>query len=105
MKITHITGETVDTDALPDTEAMVIEKVEEFRQFCFENSIPFLMFIDRKGLEDGYTSFWNHKSRNTDVAKHSEDQKINIGPILFAIDDYVRMVSNQDLYIASRIKK
>ena len=102
MKITHIDGSSTDTSTLPDTEAMVLEKVEEFRQFCFENSIPFLMFINQKGLADKYTSFWNHKSRNTDTAKYSEDQKINIGPILFAIDGYVRMVTNQELYIAKK---
>ena len=102
MKITHIDGSSTDTDTLPDTEAMVLEKVEEFRKFCFENSIPFLMFISQKGLADKYTCIWNHKSRDTDIAKYSEDQKINIGPILFAIDDYVRMVTNENLYIAKK---
>ena len=49
MKIKHISGEEVDTDKLPDMEAMVIEKVEEFRLFCLDNKIPFLLFVDPKG--------------------------------------------------------
>lgn len=51
MKITHTDGTTVDTDTLPDMEAMVLEKVEEFRKFCCEHQIPFFMLIDPKGGE------------------------------------------------------
>ena len=102
MKITHITGETVDTDALPDTEAMVLEKVEEFRLFCLKNKVPFLMFVDPKGVNDSdYIAFWSFANR---VNNYEGDGKqtvgVNIVPILKTINAFVFNATQGQLYLA-----
>ena len=102
MKITHITGETVDTDALPDTEAMVLEKVEEFRLFCLKNKVPFLMFVDPKGVNDSdYIAFWSFANR---VNNYEGDGKqtvgVNIVPILKTINAFVFNATQGELYLA-----
>lgn len=102
MKITHITGETVDTDALPDTEAMVLEKVEEFRLFCLKNKVPFLMFVDPKGVNDSdYIAFWSFANR---VNNYEGDGKQTVGvdivPILKTINSFVFNATQGQLYLA-----
>lgn len=107
MKITHITGETVDTDALPDTEAMVLEKVEEFRLFCLKNKVPFLMFVDPKGVNDSdYIAFWSFANR---VNNYEGDGKQTVGvdivPILKTINAFVFNATQGELYLAQFPKK
>ena len=102
MKITHIDGSSTDTDTLPDTEAMVLEKVEEFRLFCLENKVPFLMFIDPKGTEqNNFISFWNFADR---VNNYEGDGKqtvgVNIVPILKTINAFIFNVTQGQLYLA-----
>jgi|LakMenEpi03Aug12_release.lakeMendotaPanAssembly.Ray.scaffolds.fasta_scaffold370621_4 hypothetical protein len=104
MKITHITGETVDTDALPDTEAMVLEKVEEFRQFCSDNKVPFLMFIDPKGLESDSIAFWNFASRANNY-QGNEQKLVNFLPMWKSIDNFVYHTSKGELRVVQVPKK
>ena len=104
MKITHITGETLDTDALPDTEAMVLEKVEEFRLFCLKNKVPFIMFVDPKGTESThFISFWNFANRiNNYELQGSEARLINMLPIWKSIDHFIYHSSGGDLRVAHK---
>jgi len=103
MKITHIDGTQVDTDTLPDTEAMVLEKVEEFRKFCLENKVPFLMFINPQGLEEtNYIYFWNFANR----VNHYEGDgrtmlKVNIYPILNVMNGFITHSTNGGYFIAA----
>ena len=98
MKIKHISGEEVDTDKLPDMEAMVIEKVEEFRLFCLDNKIPFLLFVDPKGTAKvgDFLSFWNYSNRSIE---YKQEDPINMYPIFVCIDTYIRHVSNNQIAI------
>jgi hypothetical protein len=103
MKITHIDGTQVDTDILPDTEAMVLEKVEEFRKFCLENKVPFLMFINPQGLEEtNYISFWSFANR---VNNYEGDGKtavtVNINPILSVMNSFITRSTNGSYFIAA----
>ena len=104
MKITHISGETLDTDALPDTEAMVIEKVEEFRRFCSDNKVPFLMFIDPKGAERDSIAFWNFASRANNY-EGKEQKLVNFLPMWKSIDNFVYHTSKGDLRLVQVPKK
>lgn len=103
MKITHITGETVDTDDLPDTEAMVLEKVEEFRQFCLDNKVPFIMFIDPKGMESApYVSFWNFSNRvNNYEGDGSGKATVNIYPFINVISQFIYRLTNGVFFVAT----
>jgi hypothetical protein len=98
MKIKHINGEELDTDKLPDIEAMAIEKIEEFRIFCTENKIPFLLFVDIKGTAriGDFLSFWNYSNRSIE---YKEGDKIDIYPMLVCIDSYIRHLSNNQIAI------
>ena len=103
MKITHITGETLDTDTLPDTEAMVLEKVEKFRQFCLDNKVPFIMFIDPKGTESTpFISFWNFANRINNYELQGSEAML---PIWKAIDNFIYHSSGGDLRVAQVPKK
>ena len=102
MKITHIDGSSTDTDILPDTEAMVLEKVEEFRLFCLKNKVPFLMFVNSKGLDDpNFLAFWSFADR---VNNYEGDGKqtvgVNIVPILKTINAFVFNATQGQLYLA-----
>jgi len=107
VKITHITGETLDTDALPDTEAMVLEKVEEFRLFCLKNKVPFLMFIDSKGVNDSdYIAFWSFANRVNNYEGDGKEQKpVSLVPVLKTINSFVYSLSQGELYLAQTPKK
>ena len=107
MKITHITGETVDTDALPDTEAMVLEKVEEFRLFCLKNKVPFLMFVDPKGVNDSdYIAFWSFANRVNNYEGDGKEQKpVSLVPVLKTINAFVFNITQGDLHLAQFPKK
>jgi hypothetical protein len=107
MKIKHITGETLDTDTLPDTEAMVLEKVEQFRQFCLDNKVPFIMFIDPKGTESTpFISFWNFANRiNNYEVGENEQKKVNMLPIWKALDNFIYHSSAGDLCVTQILKK
>lgn len=96
MKIKHISGEEVDTDKLPDMEAMVIEKVEEFRLFCLDNKIPFLLFIDPKGAAKigDFLSFWNYSNRSIE---YKEGDKIDMYSMLVCVDTYIRCITNNQI--------
>jgi hypothetical protein len=98
MKIKHINGLEVDTDKLPDMEAMAIEKVEEFRLFCLDNKIPFLLFVDPKGTAKvgDFLSFWNYSNRSIE---YKQGDAINMYPIFVCIDSYIRHVSNNQIAI------
>lgn len=98
MKIKHTTGETLDTDTLPDTEAMVLEKVEEFRRFCSDNKVPFLMFIDPKGTEIKSIAFWNFLSRVNDY-QGKEQKLVNFLPMWKSIDNFVYHTSKGELRV------
>jgi len=102
MKIKHITGEILDTDTLPDVEAMVLEKVEEFRKFCFDNKVPFVIFIDPKGLdESNHISFWNFANRVNNYTGNSEGAKpVNFTHVLKSINSFVYGVSNGRVCLA-----
>jgi hypothetical protein len=98
MKIKHINGLEVDTDKLPDMEAMAIEKVEEFRLFCLDNKIPFLLFVDPKGAAKigDFLSFWNYSNRSIE---YKQGDKIDMYPIFVCVDAYIRHVSNNQIAI------
>ena len=105
MKIKHISGEILDTDSLPDTEAMVLEKVEQFRQFCLDNKVPFIMFIDPKGTESNpYLAFWNFANRvnnyNQDTVEAGEKHKVDLGSLLKVVDNFVYGISGGEVYLA-----
>lgn len=107
MKITHIDGTQVDTDILPDTEAIVLEKVEEFRKFCLENKVPFLMFINSQGLEEtDYISFWSFANR---VNNYEGDGKttvaVNIYPILNVMNSFITRSTNGNYFIAAKSRE
>lgn len=107
MKITHIDGSSTDTDILPDTEAMVLEKVEEFRLFCLKNKVPFLMFVNSKGLDDpNFLAFWSFADR---VNNYEGDGKqtvgVNIVPILKTINAFVFNATQGEVYLAEAPKE
>ena len=100
MKIKHVSGEEIDTDKLPDIEAMAIEKVEEFRLFCLENKIPFLLFVDPKGTAKvgDFLSFWNYSNRSIE---YKQEDPINMYPIFVCVDSYVRYVTSNKVALQS----
>ena len=109
MKIKHITGETLDTDSLPDTEAMVLEKVEQFRQFCLDNKVPFLMFVDPKGAEiTSYLAFWNFANRannyNQETMEIGEKRMIDLVPLLSVINNFVYQCSGGEVCLVKTPK-
>lgn len=110
MKIKHISGEILDTDSLPDTEAMVLEKVEQFRQFCLDNKVPFLMFVDAKGSEiTSYLAFWNFANRannyNQESVDTGEKHKVDLGSLLKVVDNFVYGISGGEVYLAQVPRK
>ena len=107
MKIKHINGLEVDTDKLPDMEAMVLEKVEQFRQFCLDNKVPFIIFIDPKGMESSpFISFWNFANRiNNYEVGENEQKKVNMLPIWKALDNFIYHSSAGDLCVAQVTRK
>jgi hypothetical protein len=102
MKITHIDGSSTDTDTLPDTEAMVLEKVEEFRLFCLKNKVPFLMFVNSKGLGDSdFLAFWSFADRaNNYEGDGKQTVGVDIVPILKTINSFIYSISQGKLYLA-----
>ena len=107
MKIKHISGEILDTDSLPDTEAMVLEKVEQFRQFCLDNKVPFLMFVDAKGAEiTSYLAFWNFANRvnnyNQETVEKGEKRMVDLVPVLSVINNFVYGLSGGEVYLTKR---
>lgn len=103
MKITHITGQTIDTDQMPDVDAMVFEKICELRKICEDNNRPFLLFINPVGLGSKYTIFWHHLSRDNWVKENDVDGlKINFGPLLGTMKQYVESLTNNDLTITEK---
>ena len=107
MKIKHISGEILDTDSLPDTEAMVLEKVEQFRQFCLDNKVPFIMFIDPKGTESNhYLAFWNFANRvnnyNQETVEKGEKRMVDLVPVLSVINNFVYGLSGGEVYLTKR---
>ncbi len=71
---------------------------EEFRLFCLENKIPFLLFIDPKGAAKigDFLSFWNYSNRSIE---YKQGDAINMYPIFVCIDTYIRHVSNNQIAI------
>jgi hypothetical protein len=68
MKITHTDGKVTETDKLPDVDAMILEKSEEFRNLCLDTKRQFVLLVDYKGGENGKSlSFWNLKMKDTDT--------------------------------------
>jgi hypothetical protein len=54
------TGKSVDTDKIPDIEAMIIEKAEEFRLMCIKTGCQCLVLVDPQGKMDGQSlCFWS----------------------------------------------
>lgn len=105
MKITHTDGTTVDTDTLPDMEAMVLEKVEEFRKFCCEHQIPFFMLIDPKGGER-HTAFWNLRGRNTKCELNDNGKlEVDVIPMIRTIDIFITNFTNGDFFVAKKVIK
>jgi len=104
MKITHIDGKQVDTDILPDTEAMVLEKVEEFRKFCLENKVPFLMFINPQGLEEtNHTCFWNFANRVNHYEGDGKTMvKVNVRPFLGIMNTFLHSFTDGNYFIAAK---
>jgi|APGre2960657404_1045060.scaffolds.fasta_scaffold16079_7 hypothetical protein len=102
MKITHIDGSSIDTNILPDTEAMVLEKVEEFRLFCLKNKVPFLMFVNSKGLGDSdFLAFWSFADRaNNYEGDGRQTVGVDITPILKTINAFVLNATQGQLYLA-----
>lgn len=107
MKITHIDGSSTDTDILPDTEAMVLEKVEEFRKFCLKNKVPFLMFVNSKGLADSdYMAFWSFADRVNNYEGDGKAQEgFDLFPILKTINSFVFSATQGELYLAQTPKE
>jgi hypothetical protein len=81
-------------------EAMAIEKVEEFRLFCLENKIPFLLFVDPKGTAKvgDFLSFWNYSNRSIE---YKQEDPINMYPIFVCVDTYVRHVTSNKVALQS----
>jgi hypothetical protein len=106
MKIKHISGEELDTDTLPDTEAMVLEKVEEFRQFCLDNKIPFTLFVNPKGDNDHYLAFWNFASRENGYSRETVESetkvKVEVRPILRIINNFIYDLSGGEVCLARK---
>ena len=106
MKIKHISGEELDTDTLPDTEAMVLEKVEEFRQFCLDNKVPFTLFVNPKGDNNHYLAFWNFANRENGYSRETVESetkvKVEVRPILRIISNFIYDLSGGQVYLAQR---
>ena len=107
MKISHIDGSSTDTDTLPDTEAMVLEKVEEFRKFCLKNKVPFLMFVNSRGLTDSdYMAFWSFADRVNNYEGDGKAQEgFDLFPILKTINSFVFSATQGELYLAQTPKE
>jgi hypothetical protein len=106
MKIKHISGEELDTDKLPDVEAMAIEKVEEFRQFCLDNKIPFTLFVNPKGDNNHYLAFWNFANRENGYSRETVESetkvKVEVRPILRIISNFIYDLSGGQVYLAQK---
>ena len=61
MIIKHTDGVEVDTEKLPDIDALILERAEELRKLCESANRIFLLQIDTRGNQR-LTSFWNLKS-------------------------------------------
>jgi hypothetical protein len=54
MEIRHVDGSVSDTDKLPDTTALVMEKVKELLDLCEAHKIPLLLrFSTHDGKHSG----------------------------------------------------
>ncbi len=106
MKIKHISGEELDTDKLPDVEAMAIEKVEEFRQFCLDNKVPFTLFVNPKGDNDHYLAFWNFANRENGYSRETVESavkvKVEVRPILRIINNFIYDLSGGQVCLAQK---
>ena len=106
MKIKHISGEELDTDKLPDVEAIAIEKVEEFRQFCLDNKVPFTLFVNPKGDNNHYLAFWNFANRENGYSRETVESetkvKVEVRPILRIINNFIYDLSEGEVYLVKR---
>lgn len=96
MKITHITGDVVDTDKLNDIDAAILEKTEELRTFCTTANRPFLCFVDCKKPNETLTTFWNFK---TDTNPSQEQINLAYEKIFKSINSYLHFVTDGRLGI------
>ena len=98
MKITHVTGDVVDTDKMNDIDAAISEKIEELRILCNNANRVFLSFVDvnRKNPKQPLVSFWNIKT-----AENPTDEQINdaYNSILHSIHSYLQISSGGRLGI------
>ncbi len=102
MKIDHIDGTTTDTNTLSTDEAIVLEKAEEFKKFCSDNKIPFVLTINPSGGLKKYISYWNFQDKTTNYNQMENKKNINLSPLLSAINNFI-VLSTNNQYTVSKI--
>lgn len=97
MEITHTTGEKINTDTLPDVEAMIMEKSEELRKLCADNHRHLLLIVDAKGTKSRMTHFWSMKTKEEMTAKeYSESYNV----FFDSINNFVKIFSRNTIALA-----
>lgn len=104
MIIKNADGRIIDTDTLPDVNAMIAEKCEELRILCCNEKRQLVIVVDSRGNEDGHLStFWNIKGR-----KYNDNDQNTItrsyNQIISMLNGFISTISNGNLGIFSKNK-
>jgi len=101
MKVEHVTGATVDTDRLPDVDALLMEESKKLHeQFAKYNRQLFLVGEMKSTVDkpaSGGCSFFHVGAKG--IQDDKEKFKEAIGRYYGRIDGYIRAMSNHSLGI------
>jgi hypothetical protein len=89
MIIKHHDGNSVDTDKLPDIDAMIYEKIQELKKICEDNHRPFVLFANACGDNAHFDIFWQFSSKN-----NFKKNGFDIWPIASMMGKYVETLTN-----------
>ena len=93
MIIKHADNKETNTDKLDDISAMILEKSEELRKICDENSRQAIIVVEAS-LERGKDSFfWSSRMAGTDPENNKEDSRKCYNNIMSKMNAFVKNFS------------
>jgi len=105
MEITHINGKKIDTNALPDVDAILIEENKKLHELYAKYNRQLILLGDVKGSLEQVTTrgcaFFHigDPSIINDTTKYGEAYS----SIISKIDWFLRSISRDNLFVAKRI--
>lgn len=101
MEITHVTGKTVDTDKLPDVDALLMEASKELHSLFAKYNRQLFLVGEMKSTEDKTAtngcSFFHLGA--PELQKDPEAMQKAAGMYYGRLDGYIRGMSNHTLGI------